>query len=361
MKIVILGLSITSSWGNGHATTYRSLAKGLRRRGHELVFFERDQEWYASNRDMPEPPFCKVHIYQRWEDVVPLFRRELNGSDVGIVGSYCPDGPTAINVLLDSTAAVKGFYDIDTPITAAKLRCGDREYLHREQVPEFDIYFSFTSGPLLKKLESEFHAKKAVPLYCSFDSERYRSYPAERQFACDLSYMGTYAADRQEKLEKLFCGTARRLPQKTFALAGPQYPKQIEWPANVRTFVHLEPKFHPAFYSSSRLTLNLTRAEMVAAGYSPSVRLFEAAGCGCTIASDSWPGLETIFEPGREILVPSSPEELAYWIEAGNSDELNAIGCRAQERVLMEHSSDCRAVQFEEYVASRIRLRPVTA
>jgi spore maturation protein CgeB len=352
MKIVILGLSITSSWGNGHATTYRSLAKGLYDRGHKVVFFERDQEWYASNRDMPEPPFCKVHIYERWSDIIPLLQRELNDCDVAIVGSYFPDSHMAIEEVLRSQAEVKAFYDIDTPITVAKLRQHDAEYLRADRIPEFDIYFSFTGGPLLAQLESEYGAQRAVPLYCSFDADKYRAYPVDSRFACDLSYMGTYAPDRQPKLEEFFCRTAEVLTDKRFVLAGPQYPKSIQWPENVRRFIHLEPRFHPALYSSSRLTLNLTRAEMVNAGFSPSVRLFEASGCGATTISDSWPGIETFFEPGREILIVHSGKEVISWVQEAESDEIRNIGRRAQERVLAEHNSGQRAAQFEEYIAN---------
>src|SRR6185437_12516883 len=171
MKIVICGLSITSSWGNGHATTYRALARALRARGHEIVFFEHDLEWYASNRDMPEPPFCRVHIYESWPEVQPLLRRELADADVAMVGSYFPDSFGAIATVLDSNAAVKTFYDIDTPITVSKLRAGGAEYLTRERLRDFDIYFSFTGGHMLRELEGDFGAKRAVPLYCSFDPE----------------------------------------------------------------------------------------------------------------------------------------------------------------------------------------------
>ena len=295
MKIVICGLSITSSWGNGHATTYRALARALRARGHEIIFFERELEWYASNRDMPEPPFCRVHIYDRWEDVLPLLRRELNDSDVAVIGSFFSDGAKAVDEVLDSQAGVKAFYDIDTPITIAKLRQGDCEYLRRDQVPGFDLYFSFTGGPLLSEIESRFGARRAVPLYCSFDPDRYRFCEPDLRYKCDLSYMGTYAADRQAKLEELFFAPARTLRNKEFLLAGPQYPPEMALPQNVRRIIHLEPEFHAHFYCSSRFTLNLTRRDMVEAGYSPSVRLFEAAGCGAAIISDSWPGLETFF------------------------------------------------------------------
>lgn len=352
MKLVICGLSITSSWGNGHATTYRALTRALRARGHEIVFFERDVEWYGSNRDM-RPPFCRVHLYEQWQDVVNLLRRELSEADVAMVGSFCPDGVKAIDALLDSPAGVKAFYDIDTPITVSKLRAGDAEYLRRDQIPGFDVYFSFTGGPMLHELQSRFGAKRAVPLYCSFDPDRYGWREPDPRYKCNLSYMGTYAPDRQAKLEELFCNPAQQFPQKDFLLAGPQYPSDLAWPKNVRRIVHLEPVFHPFFYSSSIFTLNLTRGEMVAAGYSPSVRIFEAAGCGSAIICDAWPGLETFFTPGEEILLAQSSSDVIRYLSDINLDEARKLGLRAQERVLAEHSSKRRAVQFEEMIGAK--------
>lgn len=357
MKIVICGLSITSSWGNGHATTYRSLARALRARGHEIVFFERDLEWYASNRDMPEPPFCRVHIYERRSEVLALLRKELKDSDVVVVGSYFPDAGLAIPEVLDSAVPVKAFYDIDTPITVAKLRAGDAEYLRRDQIPGFDLYFSFTGGPMLRELELAFGARRALPMYCSFDPDRYRTSTPEPRFKCDLSYMGTYAPDRQPKLEAFLCGAAERLPSQKFIVAGPQYPADVEWPHNVNRIIHLEPKFHPPFYCSSRFTLNLTRKDMVEAGYSPSVRLFEAAGCGAAIVTDNWPGLETFFVPGQEILVATSTDDVIACLRDIPADEVRRIGIRAQERVLAEHSAEKRAEEFENSVGAKTLAR----
>lgn len=353
MKIVFCGLAITSSWGNGHATTYRALIRALHSRGHEVVFFERDLEWYASNRDMPEPPFCKVHIYERWSDVRLLLRRELSGADVAVVGSYFPDGVEAISQVLDSAVSVKAFYDIDTPITVSKLASGDEEYIRRDQISGFDLYFSFTGGPLLRELEGRFGARRAVPLYCSFDSSRYRLCEPERRFGCDLSYMGTYAPDRQSDLEQLLCEPARRLPQTKFIVAGPQYPPEITWPGNVKRIIHLEPKFHPPFYSSSRFTLNLTRRLMKQHGYSPSVRLFEAAGCGAAIISDHWAGIDTFFTPEEEILIASDGKDAVRYLRELGEIETRSIGLRAQERVLAEHSADHRAHQFEQFMGAR--------
>ena len=346
MKIVAFGLSITSAWGNGHATTFRALFEALHRRGHDITFYEKNVEWYASNRDLPEPPYCKLRLYENWSEMAAEARRELADADVGLVGSYFPDGIRAIDELLESGAAVKAFYDIDTPITIAALRQGKTEYLDANQVDGFDVYFSFTGGPMLREIESRFGARAAVPLYCSFDPREYRRFQVNKRFACDLSYMGTYAPDRQAKLQELLVRPAEQLPETKFIVAGPQYPKEIRWPKNVRRIVHLNPRWHARFYSSARLTLNVTRREMVIAGYSPSVRLFEAAACGATIISDSWPGLDSFFIPGRQILLPTDSSDVVHYLALSDS-ELRRIGEAAQQRVLAEHTSEVRATQFE--------------
>jgi spore maturation protein CgeB len=350
VKIVIFGLSITSSWGNGHATTFRALASALRARGHRIVFFEKDQEWYASNRDMPEPPFCKMHIYPSWDKILTTVRAELNDADVAVVGSYFPDGPQAVAEVFESKASIKTFYDIDTPVTVAALRAGGAEYLWPEQVAGFDIYFSFTGGPLLGELETSFGAQIAVPLYCSFDPEKYRFAPVRSAYACDFSYMGTYAPDRQQKIEHLFCDPARNLPAKKFILAGPQYPQDIHWPGNVERIMHVDPASHASFYSSSRMTLNVTRREMVLAGYSPSVRLFEAAACGTAIVSDSWTGLENFLVPGKEILVAQSSQDVLGYLCEMDEAEVARVGRNARERVMAEHTARDRALEFEAAV-----------
>lgn len=352
MKIVIFGLSITSSWGNGHATTFRALARALHDRGHRIVFYEHDLEWYASNRDMPEPPFCAVKLYDSWDSICKSAMAEVNESDVVVVGSYFPDGLRVIDELAGSSVPIKTFYDIDTPITVTNLRENGRtEYLRADQVGSFDVYFSFTGGPVLREIEHVFGGRRVVPLYCSFDPNEYRKFGINKRFACDLSYMGTFAPDRQAKIEELLCRPARELPKHSFIVAGPQYPKSIVWPKNVRRITHLNPRWHARFYSSSRLTLNVTRRDMVRAGYSPSVRLFEAAACSSAILSDNWPGLESFFRPGEEILLPASSDDVVRILRDSSRESLERIGRRAQERVLDEHTSQKRAAEFERAVS----------
>lgn len=352
MKIVVFGLSITSSWGNGHATTYRALLAALQKRGHQIVFFEKNEEWYASNRDMPCPEFCQVRLFDHWRSALPAIRQEIEDCDVAIVGSYFPEGIRVTDELANSKVPIKVFYDIDTPITLSKLRAGGAEYLQPRQVRHFDLYLSFTGGPILNQIKQEFHAPRALPFYCSFEPQKYRPRGVYRRYQCDLSYMGTYAADRQPKLDELFIAPALNAPNRRFLLAGPQYPSKIKWPGNVRRIKHLSPRWHPHFYSSSRLTLNVTRQAMAEWGFSPSVRLFEAAACACPIISDTWPGLDSILKTGEEVLVAESSSEIIFILRDTDDLQLQRIGQLARERVLVEHSSSRRAEEFEQHVSS---------
>ncbi len=351
MKLTIFGLSITSSWGNGHATTFRALCQALHRRGHKIVFFEHNLEWYQNNRDLPEPLYCDVKIFERWEEILPAVRTELRDTDVAMVGSYFPDGIAALEEVLASNVPVKTFYDIDTPVTVRSLTDNGRsDYLLQKHLPELDIYFSFTGGPMLRRLEQDLGTPFAVPLYCSVDPEKHHELAVNPRFACDMSYMGTYAPDRQAKIDDLLCVPACQLSRQKFIVAGPQYPAEITWPENVERIMHLGPYYHAGLYSSSRITLNVTRREMVLAGYSPSVRLFEAAACGATIASDNWPGLDTFLSPGREILLPVGSDDVVRYLRDYDESELRRLGRAARERVLASHTSDVRAREFEQAV-----------
>ncbi len=348
LKIVILGLSITSSWGNGHATTYRGLVRELTARGHQVLFLERDLEWYASNRDMAHPPFGRTELYSNLKELKDRFRKAVRSADVVIVGSYVQDGAAIGEWVTKTAQGVTAFYDIDTPVTIGRLAQGDIDYLSRSLIPRYHLYLSFTGGPILEHLENRYGSPMARPLYCSVDPALY--YPRRREPKWDLGYMGTYSDDRQPALERLLLKPARAWPQGRFAVAGPQYPKAIRWPPNVKRFVHLSPAKHRAFYNAQKFTLNITRAQMIAAGYSPSVRLFEAAACATPIISDPWPGLETFFTPGEEILIARSPADTLRYLREIPEAERRRLGERARARVLARHTARHRALELETYL-----------
>ncbi len=348
MKIVMLGLSITSSWGNGHATTYRSLMRELVRRGHHVLFLERDQPWYAANRDMPRPPFGRTEIYESVPELKRRFAAPIGDSDCVVVGSFIPEG-TAIGEWITSFgSAVKAFYDIDTPIPLQKIGSGDCDYLSPDLISRYDLYLSFTGGPTLELIEQEYGSPMARPLFCSVDPDEY--FPERRPKKWALGYLGTFGEDRQRKLNSLLLATATMLPSSQFVVAGPQYPRRIRWPANVQRVIHLSPAKHRAFYNSQRFSLNLTRAAMVRAGFSPSVRLFEAASCGTPIISDDWPGLKTLFRPKEEILIVSEAGNVVEILREMPEKVAREIGLRARERVLREHTSAHRALEFERFI-----------
>lgn len=348
-KITILGLSITSSWGNGHATTYRGLVRALVERGHEVLFLERDRPWYAANRDLPKPPFGRTCLYSSLEELNDEYAQEVRTSELVIVGSFLPDGVAVSKWVHTIASGITAFYDIDTPITLARLASGDGEYITRELVPRFDLYLSFTGGPTLDVLRRQYRALMPRPLYCSVDPEFYYPEPVRTRF--DLGYMGTYSDDRQPALERLLVEPARRWARGRFVIAGPQYPDDLSWPRNVRRIEHLSPAEHRKFYCSQRFTLNVTRSAMVRSGYSPSVRLFEAAACGTPILSDAWPGLEEFFVIGEEILLPESPEEALRCLRGMPDEQRIALGERARRRVLASHTAMHRAEQLEHYLA----------
>ncbi len=353
MKIVIFGLTITSAWGNGHATTYRSLVKALAQRGHHVEFIEKNVEWYQSNRDLAAPEFCKLTLYEDWRVSQRGLIKTCADADAVVIGSYFPDAVAATQAVLHAGFGPIFFYDIDTPITLAGLRArGKVDYLESALIPQYDAYLSFTGGPVLGELRDRFGARRALAFYCSVDAAMYQPVPPRKEFLCDLSYLGTYAPDRQPKLMRLLNAPAELLPDSRFLVAGSLYPEDVLWPPSISRLAHVSPPNHPAFYSSARFTLNLTRSDMAAAGYSPSVRLFEASACGAAILSDDWDGLEEFLTPGEQILLPRDEHDVTDILLHLSDAERNRIGRDARQRILAQHTSMHRARQFEDIVSN---------
>lgn len=343
LNIVVFGLSLSSSWGNGHATTYRSLLRALAQRGHNIVFLERDVPWYADTRDLTDPDYATLLYYS---DVGELehHRSRIDCADLVIVGSYVPDGIAVADWVLKTATGTVAFYDIDTPVTLADLERGACAYLSPPQISRYDLYLSFTGGPLLKTLKQRWRARTPVAFYCSADPELHVRQRPARRWA--LGYLGTYSADRQPALERLLFEPARNAPHLQFVVAGAQYPDTISWPDNVMHVPHVPPSEHAHFYASVDWTLNITRSDMRAAGYSPSVRLFEAAACGTPVISDPWPGLESFFEPGVDIIVADDGDDVLAALCSSESFRLN-VGERAWSEVTAAHTSAHRAAQLE--------------
>jgi spore maturation protein CgeB len=358
LDIVVLGLSITSSWGNGHATTYRALLRALAGRGHRVLFLERDVPWYAAHRDLPQPPYGRTALYASLAELRERWAAAVRSAELVVVGSYVPEGSAVGEWALAVATGPVVFYDIDTPVTIATLHAGECEYLSRALLPRYDAYLSFTGGRLLERVASELGARCVAPLYCSVDPVLYAPIDAEPEW--DLGYMGTYSADRQPPLEALLLAAARAWPAGRFVVAGPQYPMGIAWPTNVARIEHVAPARHVAFYGAQRFTLNVTRRAMVDAGHSPSVRLFEAAACAVPVISDAWPGLEEFFRPGDEILIAHDARDTLAYLRELPESERRELGQRARARVLAAHTAAHRAAELEAYAHALIAGRVLT-
>ncbi|KAA0680670.1 glycosyltransferase [Roseomonas genomospecies 6] len=358
MKLVVLGLSLSSSWGNGHATTFRALLKAFAARGHDILFLERDVPWYAQNRDLADPAYCRLVFYRDFPDL-RRWAGAVAEADAVLVGSYVPEGVAVGRWAQETAQGVVAFYDIDTPVTLAKLERGDEEYLSPALIPGYDVYFSFTGGPTLERLESRYGSPAARALHCSVDADAYAPLATPKRW--DLSYLGTHSPDRQPALERLLLEPARRAPSRRFVVAGPQYPDGIAWPENVERLNHVPPAGHPAFYAASRFTLNITRADMIRAGHSPSVRLFEAAACATPIISDVWDGLDALLEPGREIILARNSDDVLDALHGMDETARRAMGERARRRILKGHTAAHRAQTLERELDRAMRVNAALA
>lgn len=342
MRIAIFGLTVSSSWGNGHATLWRGLIRALAAQGHDVIFYERDVPWYADHRDLTELPGAELVIYSDWQDVAARAADFLD-ADALFVTSYCPDAVAASRLIQDRGRGRSVFYDMDTPITLARLEAGETvDYLPPEGLGGFDLVLSYTGGPALTALEDRLGARATAPLYGHVDPAVHRPVPPEPMFRGDLSYLGTFADDRQALVERLFVKPARARPDRTFVLGGSGYGQSFPWQDNIHFMRHVAPPDHPAFFCSSRLTLNVTRRDMALMGWCPSGRLFEAAACGVPILSDRWDGLDAFFRPGEELLIADTTEDVLAALDRGDA-ELRQMAQAARERTLAEHSSAARA------------------
>jgi spore maturation protein CgeB len=359
LKITIFGLTLSSSWGNGHATPYRALLRALHQQGAEITFYEKDAPYYARHRDFTSCNFCQLEIYGDWPSIRRHALEHARTSDIVLSASYCADGALICDEILGLDGPLRVFYDLDTPITLKNLADGTCPYLRREQIAAFDLYLSFTGGSVLDRLQAEYGARLAMPLYGCVDPDEYLRVPARREFSSWLSYLGTYSADRQDKVDDLFLEPARRYKNRRFLLAGSLYPGEWTWPHNVKRCDHVPPADHAALYSSSRATLNVTRDGMAESGYCPSGRFFEAAACGTPILTDWFEGLDSFFDLERDLCVVRSPEDVISRLQLPDG-ELCEVAARARGRTLEDHTGQCRAIEFlrsceEAYGSQQIR------
>jgi spore maturation protein CgeB len=348
MRFAFFGLSIASSWGNGHATCYRGLLRALHARDHSAVFYERRTPWYDDNCDLPVANYCAIRRYTSWPppDAAPAVRE----ADVVVLGSYAADGQAIAAWLPGRTAGLLVYYDIDTPKTLTLFdQGGAAPYLEARQLPRFDLVLSFAGGPALDGLR-RWGARRAEPFYCAVDPQLHRPQAPAERFASDLGFLGAIDPDREAGMRELFEAPARERPGRRFVFGGPHFAEP-SWPPNVTRFGHVPPGEHAAFYASCAWQLNLTREEMRHWGWAPSVRLFEAGACGAPLLSDRWEGLGDILRPDTEVLLVDQRRDVLGALDLPDSERAR-MGQAARERVLSAHTYAHRAAALEGLLAS---------
>jgi spore maturation protein CgeB len=358
VKIVIFGLTISSSWGNGHATLWRGLCKALIQRGQDVVFYERNVPYYAAMRDLDRIPGGRLELYDDWESIGSRAIADLGDADVAIITSYCHDGLAATKLVCEQGRVLRVFYDLDTPVTLARLDAGESvAYIAETGLRDFDLVLSYSGGQALTEFRTRLGARRVAPLYGHVDPDLHRPARPLPHYRADLSYLGTYSEDRQDALEELLVVPAQQQPDRKFLIGGAQYPQHFPWSSNIYFVRHLPPAEHSAFFCSSRLTLNVTRRAMVERGWCPSGRLFEAAACGAPIVSDVWEGLDAFFQPDEEIILAERSADVAAAVGLGDQ-ELQTMARRARERALQEHSSGRRADELIHLLESASHAQP---
>ena len=347
MKIAFFGSSLVSAYWNGAATYYRGLVKELHRRGHLITFFEPDAFERQAHRDIEDPDWAEVVVYEPTEEAALAAVEQARGADVVVKAS----GVGVLDELLEEAVVeVRGhglavFWDVDAPATLARLE-EDAEDPLRALVPRFDVICTYGGGDPVVRRYRALGAQECVPIYNALDPETHHPVPAEPRFEADLVFLGNRLPDREARVDEFFLGAAQRAPGRSFLLAGAGWDERA-LPANVRLAGHVSTNDHNALNSTPLAVLNVLRESMAANGWSPATRVFEAAGAGACLVSDAWQGIDEFLEPGREVLVAESGEAVASLLEKLTPARARRIGEAARRRVVAEHTYAHRAEQVE--------------
>jgi spore maturation protein CgeB len=345
-KIVVLGPSLTSSFGKGDVATYRGLVRDLTVRGHEVFSLERSREGGVASPRQPDSG--RVDEYSSLKELKDRHPAAVRDADIVLVGSQIPEASSAGDWVTRQAQGVTVFYDLNSPGTIAGLNRNSSTHISAELISRYHLYLSSTGGPLLDQLEDHYGSPMARPLYPAVDARLF--FPESAAQNWDLGYLGGHCTERQPAMDRLLLEPARLWGEGRFVVSGSKYPSSMRWPKNVKRIPHVPPQKRRAFFNSQRFALIITPPELIAIGHSPSARLFEAAACGIPAITEFWPGLDTFFKPDEEILISHSADETLVYLEEISELERRRLGYRARERVLARHTSRHRAAELEGYV-----------
>ncbi len=348
MKIFVFGSSITSSYWNGAATYYRGIYRNLARLGHSITFAEPDVYRRQQNRDPGDYSYVESVVYSTPGDLPEMFSRAA-GADLIIKhsGVGADDAELEFAVARDiETDALRAFWDVDAPATLARVENNPADPF-RELIPEYDFIFTYGGGPPVVEHYLKLGARNCHPIYNALDPDTHHPVAKDVAYECDLVLVANRLPDRERRVEQFFLRAAELAPDLRFILGGEGWGgKQL--PGNVRLIGHVGTGAHNRVNCSARMVLNLNRDSMANVGFSPPTRVFEAAGAAACLITDAWTGIDTFFEPGKEILVACSAEEIVSLLRNTTAEQAREIGEAMRRRALRDHTYAQRAEQVSE-------------
>ena len=353
MRFAFFGSSLVSSYWNGACTYYRGIVKALHGRGHEITFYEPRAYQRQEHRDIADPPWARVRIYEpAGEQAVREVVDEAIDADVILkcsgVGLF--DQLLERAVLELSGNATRIFWDVDAPATLARMEDDEQDAL-RALIPDYDGVFTYGGGDPVVERYTALGARFCQPIYNALDPDTHHPGQPQRRFAADLSFLANRLPDRERRVEEFFFRAVAAAPEKSFLLAGNGWEGRPGAP-NLRQLGHVPPQEHNAFNSSALVVLNVSRESMARNGFSPATRVFEAAGAGACLITDAWEGVELFLEPGREVLVAHSGADVAHQLRSLEPSTAESIGQAGRERVLAEHTYEKRAELVDSLLSS---------
>ncbi|QDT14700.1 CgeB family protein [Alienimonas californiensis] len=357
LNIAFFGSSLVSAYWNGAATYYRGIVKALHDRGHRVTFYEPDAFGRQAHRDMPDPSWATVVVYEgEGNDGVRRGLDAAASADVIVKAS----GVGVFDELLEAAVPTLGgpetlriFWDVDAPATLARMHA-DANDPFRRLVPQYDAVFTYGGGPPVVKAYTALGARRCEPIYNALDPSTHHPVPPDDRFAADLAFLGNRLPDREARVGEFFLSAARALSDRTFLLGGSGWGENVDLPPNVRPLGHVSTVDHNALNRTPLAVLNVSRESMAAVGYSPATRVFEAAGASACLITDDWEGIDWFLEPRREVLVAEDGRDVAEHLQALTPESSRKIGERALKRVLAEHTYDRRAVRVEELLTGEL-------
>jgi spore maturation protein CgeB len=347
--IAFFGSSLVSSYWNGAATYYRGLLRALAERGHRVTFYEPDAYERQQHRDIADPAWARVVVYENAPEAArACVEQASKHADVLVKASGVGVHDTLLEEAVPNARRshqLALFWDVDAPATLERL-AGDPEDPFHRMIPSYDAVLTYGGGDPVVRSYLEFKAQKCVPIYNALDPETHFPVEPRGELEADLSLLANRLPDRERRVEQFFLEPAQKLTKRKFILGGSGWSDKPVSP-NVRLLGHVSTGDHNAFNCSSLAVLNVARDSMASVGFSPATRVFEAAGAAACLITDAWEGIELFLEPGAEVLVARSGDEVAELLEGLDSARARAIGRAARKRVLALHTYARRAEQVE--------------